>query len=70
MVATPCCCVKVEWEGGELLDKRADGGEGWLADDRLNRDGDHASAHYFYDGGHGGRDGCHYFSLKTINHKY
>ena len=32
-----------------------------MADNRLDRDGDHAAAHHFSDDGHGGRDGCHYF---------
>ena len=48
-----------------MLDECADGGEGWLANYRLDRYGDHADAHHFSDGGHGGFDGCHY-SLVTV----
>ena len=47
-------------KGGELLDERADSRDGWLANNQFDRDGDHAAAHHFGDGGHGGRDGCHY----------
>ena len=35
MAATPCRCVKVARKGGELLNERADGGKGWLAEDQL-----------------------------------
>ena len=56
MAATPCCCVEVAREGGELLDERVDSTEGWLDDNRIDRDGDHVAAHHFGDGGHGGRD--------------
>ena len=48
-------------KGGELLEQSAAGGEGWLANDRLDWDSDYAAAHNFGDGGHGGHDGCHHF---------
>ena len=60
MSAAPCCCVEVAREGGELLEEYADGGEGWLANDRLYRDGNHAAAHHLSDGSHGDRDGRYY----------
>ena len=60
MAAAPCRCFEVARKGGELLDECADGGEGWVSEDRLDRDGDHAAARHFNDGGHGGCDGRHY----------
>ena len=61
VAASPSCCVEVFHEGGDLLDDRADGREGWLADNQLDRDGNHVAAHHFGDSGHGGRDGYHLF---------
>ena len=61
--ATPCCCVKVDREVGELLDKHADDMEGWLSGDWLDQDGDHAAAHHFCDGSHSGWYGRHYLPL-------
>ena len=67
VAAAPCCRVEMAREGGELLDEYAHGREGWLANDWLNRDSDHAAAHHFSDGGHGGCDRRHY-SPATVAH--
>ena len=61
MASTPCCCVELACKGGDLINKRGDGRDGGFANNRLNRDGDHAATHHFGDGGHGGCDGSHYF---------
>ena len=67
MASAPCRCVEVSRKGRELLDECADGREGLLADDWLDRYGNHATAHHFIDGGHSVRDGRHY-SPATVAH--
>ena len=56
MAAAPDRGGEVDRKGGEIINERADGGEGWLTDDRFDRDGLHLSAHHFGDGSHVGRD--------------
>ena len=65
MAASPCRCVEVAHEGVQLLNECADGGEGCLANDQIDQDGNHADMHHFSDGGHGGHDGSHY-TLATV----
>ena len=51
--------VEVRRKRGELLDEFADGGDSRLANDGVQRNGRHAAADHFRDGGDGGRMGGH-----------
>ena len=53
------CGVEVRRKRGELLDEFAYGGESRLANNGVQRNGRHAAADHFPDGGDGGRVGGH-----------